>query len=116
MKERLEILKFSSKNPTLLINNSSEFYGACRYKPRFHRYLTNYTPSSADDEHSLERVDIHDSIDSQNISISSPSTYTENNTQFIQVPHTDLYTRPEPLHLEGLENIDDQRKIGFVDV
>ena len=67
MKERLEILKLSKQDPARIINSSAEFYGACRHKPRFHRYLTNCTPHSTDDEHSSsERVNTRDSIDSQN--------------------------------------------------
>ena len=39
-KERLEILKLSRYKPHLLINSCNEIYGACRHKPRFHRYVT----------------------------------------------------------------------------
>ena len=39
-KERLEILKLSRYKPHLLINSCNEIYGACRHKPRFHRYTT----------------------------------------------------------------------------
>ena len=37
-KERLEILKMNRYKPDLLINSCHEIYGACRHKPRFHRY------------------------------------------------------------------------------
>ena len=40
MKERILILKYSRENPNLVINSNSEFYGACRHKPKFHRYAT----------------------------------------------------------------------------
>ena len=66
MKERLEILKLSRYDPAIIINNSLEFYGACRHRPRFHRYPTNCTPHSTDDEHSSERVSTRDLINSQN--------------------------------------------------
>ena len=67
MKERLLILKLSQKDPAIIINSSAEFYGACRHRPRFHRYLPNCTTHSTDDEHSSsERVDTRDLIDSQN--------------------------------------------------
>ena len=43
MKERLYIHKAMQKdkvnNTHLLINSSNELYGACRHKPKFHRYL-----------------------------------------------------------------------------
>ena len=67
MKERLEILRISKNDPAMIINSSAEFYGAYRHKPRFHRYLTNCTPHSTDDERrSSERVNTRDSINSQN--------------------------------------------------
>jgi GIY-YIG catalytic domain len=39
-RERIEILKASRKDPKSLINSCNEIYGACRHKPRFHRYAT----------------------------------------------------------------------------
>ena len=48
MRERLEILKMGKKEPRKLINSRSEIYGACRHKPRFHRYFMN-GPTSADE-------------------------------------------------------------------
>ena len=56
MKERLIILEHSRKNPTTIINTSSEFYGACRHKPRFHRYPKKLYNPSTDDERSSEKV------------------------------------------------------------
>jgi GIY-YIG catalytic domain len=44
-KERIEILKQSKKDPKILINSCNEIYGACRHKPRFHRYKSR-TPST----------------------------------------------------------------------
>ena len=37
-KERIAILKASRESPQSLINSCSEIYGACRHKPKFHRY------------------------------------------------------------------------------
>ena len=52
-KERLEILKISRFKPHLLINSCNEIYGACRHKPRFHRYITaQSTDDSKKDEKS----------------------------------------------------------------
>jgi len=57
MHERLIILKYSRIDPSKIINTSTEFYGACRHKPRFHRYPNNCTNPSTDDDHNrLERV------------------------------------------------------------
>ncbi len=39
-RERIEILKLSRYKPHLLINSCNEIYGACRHKPKFHRYAT----------------------------------------------------------------------------
>ena len=41
MKERIKILQLSRENLNLIINSSSEFYSACRDKPKFHRYAIN---------------------------------------------------------------------------
>ena len=56
MKERLIILEHSRRNPTTIINTSSEFYGAYRHKPRFHRYPKKLYNPSTDDERSSEKV------------------------------------------------------------
>ena len=56
MKERLHILKaLGDKEETRLINSNNELYGACRHKPKFHRY-TCYNPSTDDGQLSPERV------------------------------------------------------------
>ena len=46
MKERVLILKHSRENPNIIINSISEFYGACRHKPKFHRYTTTTSITS----------------------------------------------------------------------
>ena len=52
MNERLEILKAKGMDKFLknkkMINSSNEIYGACRHKPKFHRYALS-TPSSTDE-------------------------------------------------------------------
>jgi len=45
-KERIAILKQSRSNPHLLINSNNEIYGACRYRPHFHRYAKQTTPNT----------------------------------------------------------------------
>ena len=57
MKERLEIFKALKEkgNSKKVINSNNELYGACRHKPRFHRYL-NYNSSTDDGRTSPERV------------------------------------------------------------
>jgi hypothetical protein len=123
MKERLEILKFSKKTPHLLINSSTEFYGACRHKPRFHRYITNCTKihSTDDEQTSSERVVSHEMIDSQCSSNSTRTTRsTRNTTSILEMcsPCDSPRTSTESLHTEG-ENLNEsanQRRMTFVDV
>ena len=55
MKERVEILKASKKQPRQLINSRNEIYGACRHKTKFHRFTRNEKPST-DDGVNPERV------------------------------------------------------------
>ena len=38
MRERMEILRRHNKEPDKIINSCGEIYGACRHKPKFHRY------------------------------------------------------------------------------
>ena len=113
MKERLEILKLSRNDPAIIINNSSEFYGACRHKPRFHRYLTNCTPHSTDDEHSSsERVNTRDSIDSQNsLGTTSTDLSSEDDLNLCR-PCTVI----ESQHSEGLNVLAVNQNTSFVDV
>ena len=54
-KERLAILKFTREQPKQAINKCNEVYGACRHKPRFHRFKTNDKPST-DESDDDERV------------------------------------------------------------
>ena len=56
MKERFIILRLTKKDPAGIINTSNEFYGACRHKPRFHRYTTTTCPPVLMTNESSERV------------------------------------------------------------
>jgi hypothetical protein len=51
----MEIIKISRSTPDTLINSCSEIHGACRHKPRFHRYHEQESPS-ADDRKKREKV------------------------------------------------------------
>ena len=42
-KERSAILKLTRKTPNLAINKCNEVYGACRHKPRFHRFNQSHS-------------------------------------------------------------------------
>ena len=115
MKEILEILKLSNHDPAVIINSSTEFYGACRHKPRFHRYLTNCTSHSTDDEHSSERVVIRDLIDSQN----SQNSLSTTNTEFSSENELNLCmpcTNERELHSEGTNILAADQITNIVDV
>ena len=112
MKERLEILKLSRYDPAIIINNSSEFYGACRHRPRFHRYPTNCTPHSTDDKHSSERVNTRDSINSQNSLGTISTDFSLENDFNLCRPCTTI----ESQHLVGINNLAVDQNTSFVDV
>jgi hypothetical protein len=65
-KERLEILRLVKQQPTKAINKNSEIYGACRHKPKFHKFcrLTSQPPASTDESDRDERVARPDSTTS----------------------------------------------------
>ena len=58
-KERSAILKLTRKTPHLAINKCNEVYGACRHKPRFHRFNQSQSSdanTSTDESIKDERV------------------------------------------------------------
>jgi hypothetical protein len=56
-KERYAILTQLFKDPNGTINKCPEVYGACRHKPRFHRFeTTKNVAASADEAEKAERV------------------------------------------------------------
>ena len=44
-KERIAILRASKENPNTLINSSTEIFGACRHKSKFHRFIRKDSPA-----------------------------------------------------------------------
>ena len=65
-KERIEILKLVRLEPKKAINKNNEIYGACRHKPRFHKFcrLTETAHASTDESKMDERVNQPNSITS----------------------------------------------------
>ena len=55
-REKIAVIKAGRKEPEKLINSCSEIYGACRHKPRFHRYKEEGKIISTDDPEKGERV------------------------------------------------------------
>ena len=55
-KERYEILKLTRNNPRMAINKCNEVHGACRHKPRFHRFDQSQIATSTDESTKDERV------------------------------------------------------------
>ena len=49
-KERYEILKLTRNNPRMAINKCNEVHGACRHKPRFHRFDQSQNANTSTDE------------------------------------------------------------------
>ena len=114
MKERLEILKLSREDPAIIIIDSSEFYGACRHKPRFHRYTTNCTDisSTGDGRTGSERVNTSDSENSQNSLGTIGATVSHENNKFLCRPCTTV----EPLRTSDLNVSAVNQESSFADV
>jgi hypothetical protein len=49
-KERYAIIKLTQETPNLAINKCNEVHGACRHKPRFHRFDHSENANSSTDE------------------------------------------------------------------
>jgi hypothetical protein len=49
-KERYSIIKLTRETPNLAVNKCNEVYGACRHKPRFHRFDHSGNANSSTDE------------------------------------------------------------------
>ena len=105
MHERLIILKHSRKDPSKIINTSTEFYGACRHKPRFHRYPDNCTTLSTDDEHlSSERVMPTITNNTPNLTEDTPTLCLEiNESQEVHTPR-DQNSRSLSADRNGTDN------------
>ena len=74
MKERLAILKAlgDKDDKRRLINSNTELHGACRHKPKFHRFTRNHNPSADDGQRGPERG-IEVSTDPQHNGCNSPN-------------------------------------------
>ena len=77
MKERLKILSYSRDNPNLIINSNSEFYGACRHKPKFHMYAQTTPLPVLMTNNSSERVDLPPNIPPNLNTSTNICTYVE---------------------------------------
>lgn len=49
-KERMAILNLTRKTPKMAINKCNEVYGACRHRPRFHRFDQSQNNATSTDE------------------------------------------------------------------
>ena len=58
MKEHRKILSYSRDNLKLIIKSNSEFYGACRHTPKFHRNAKTTLLLVLMTDNSSERVDL----------------------------------------------------------
>jgi hypothetical protein len=57
-REKINIVKWSRKEPEKPINTCSEICGGCRHKPRFHRCREEVKDTSADERMERERVNL----------------------------------------------------------
>ncbi len=105
-KERYEILKLTRNNPRMAINKCNEVHGACRHKPRFHRFdQPQIANTSTDESMQDERVTRPSSTTSvgssgSELSISSFSDRRESST--LQSSQVTLSTFDEN-RLNGLQ-------------
>ena len=107
MKEQIKILSFQKEYPNLIINSNSEFYGACRHKPRFHRYAKTTPLSVLMTNNSSERV-ILGPISPPNLNnLTTTCSYVENELPVSE--HT-------PLVNCGLFESDRTRELNYTDV
>jgi hypothetical protein len=74
--ERLEILKATHRNKQKSINSRNEIYGACRHKPKFHRYGRQST-ASTDESIADERVQRPSSTSSSSTTSSLSSKFDD---------------------------------------
>jgi hypothetical protein len=74
-KERWAILNLTRKYPNLAINKSNEIYGACRHKPKFHRFTRRQNDASTDETEKVERVTGRPNSTTSQASTSSTATF-----------------------------------------
>ena len=73
-KERMAILNLTRKHPEMAINKCNEVYGACRHRPRFHRFKKVQNNASTDESDKDERVNRPSSTTSMESTHSFAST------------------------------------------
>ena len=114
-RERLEILKFEAKEPGLMINKRDEVHGACRHKPRFHRFEPATTIASTDESSKDERVNRPDSTKSasstSSLSSNDETIFTYGELELTQ-PSEEMEDRPhgDPPYLTS----DERRREGYL--
>jgi hypothetical protein len=69
------ILNLTQKYPNLAINKSNEIYGACRHKPKFHRFTRRQNDASTDETEKVERVTGRPNSTTSQASTSSTATF-----------------------------------------
>jgi len=108
MKERLKILFFQRENPNLIINSNSEFYGACRHKPKFHRYVQTTPLSVLMTNESSERV--------QNLTRTPPYFQNISSTTCTYVEDELPNHEPNQLVISGTYENSGETELNYVDV
>ena len=106
-KEHLKIPSFQQENLNLLINSNSELHGACRHKPKFHRYAKTTPLSVLMTNNSSERVPDLNRTPPPILNISNTTcTYVENEPptdELSQLAIQDIHENSEETELNHAE-------------
>ena len=96
-KERLEILKLVRTEPVRAINKNNEIYGACRHKPKFHKFCRLAEPAlaSTDESEKDERVPRPDSTTSTSTASSSLTSNSQETTESFGQREQEKYNPPQ---------------------
>jgi hypothetical protein len=109
-KERIEILRLVRLEPKKAINKNNEIYGACRHRPRFHKFcrLTDTAFASTDESILDERV--HQPSSTTPISTANSALSFESNDSIDQ---RELAISEPPLKIFDRDSYIDDRMMGL---
>jgi hypothetical protein len=90
-KEKILILNLTRKQPQMAINKCTEVYGACRHRPRFHRFDQSQTNATSTDESDKDervtRPSSTTSMESNSSTISNESFFERRESTLLQPDH-----------------------------
>jgi len=103
-REKINIVKWSRKEPEKLVNTCSEICGGCRHKPRFHRCREEVEDNSTDECTEHERVNLSGSNNSKTSGVVTPKK--ENQPSFCNTILQDSPRRRQPFSKTALTTTD----------